>query len=70
MIVRALKQDDHVFLGGVITNTLYKAATVNGGTLESVERDRAAVLHPDSLSRGGTRKGNAKPARSAREIMK
>jgi hypothetical protein len=31
-----LEQDDHVKLGRIIANSLHEAATVNGGTLESV----------------------------------
>jgi hypothetical protein len=55
VVVGALEQDDHVLLGRVIANPLLEAATVNGGTLESVERDGAAILDSHSLSGGNVR---------------
>jgi hypothetical protein len=61
MVVGALIQDDHVLLGRVIANPLHGAATVNGGTLEGVEGDRAAISDSYGLGHSAARRDCAKP---------
>jgi hypothetical protein len=61
VVVGALEQDDHVLLGRVITNPLHEAATVNGGTLESVKGDGAAIFDCHSLGGCSARESRAKP---------
>ena len=59
VIVGPLEQDDHVLLHRVIANPLYEAATLNGGTLEGVERHGAAIFDGYGLRGCGTSKNCA-----------